>query len=113
MEFRDYAQDQQLIQQFLEEYYTVDDLGEKVYKYKQCMENLANRDQVLLVVELTELKRFNEGLYDAVVGNTTRYEELFSQALDELLPKYQTKEDRDIIRGLIQTYITDKRTIIL
>ncbi|KAI9045152.1 dynamin family protein [Aspergillus affinis] len=27
--------------------------------------------------------------------------------------KYQTKEDRDIIRGLIQNYITDKRTIIL
>jgi hypothetical protein len=27
--------------------------------------------------------------------------------------KYQTEEDRTIIRNLIQNYVTDKRTIIL
>jgi hypothetical protein len=27
--------------------------------------------------------------------------------------KYQTEEDRTIIRNLIQSYVTDKRTIIL
>jgi hypothetical protein len=36
------------------------------------------------------------------------------EVADESDPtKYQTEEDRTIIRNLIQNYVTDKRTIIL
>lgn len=109
MEFRDYAQDQQLIQQFLEEYFTINDDGEKTLKYVQVMERLANRDELLLVVDLDDLRKFNEGLYDAVMGNTKRYETLFHQALDQLLPKHVTREV--IAKDVMDVFIEQRRFI--
>jgi hypothetical protein len=49
--------------------------------------------------------------YSTVSGLNSR--RLFSKLNWEDPTKYQTEEDRAIIRKLIENYITDKRTIIL
>jgi len=109
MDFRDYEQDKQIIQEFLKEYFVIDDNGEKVFKYALSMEKLANRDEALLTVDLADLSRFNEGLYEAVLGNTKRYEQLFHQTLDDLLPKYVTKEV--IAKDIMDVFIEQRRFI--
>lgn len=41
------------------------------------------------------------------------YVKMLNESDDQDPTKYQTEEDRAIIRKLIENYITDKRTIIL
>jgi DNA replication licensing factor MCM7 len=89
---RDYGQDLELAKQFLREYSYVDDSGEVVPKYHDILTKLANRQEILLTVELADLEKFNATLTAAVVENTTRYVKIFLQALDQILPSYKTME---------------------
>lgn len=91
MNFRDYGQDQELAKQFLKDY--VDEDGEIVSKYGPMLTKLANREQVLLTIDLADLDRFNHELTENITGNTVRYVQIFKDAIDELLPSYKTQED--------------------
>lgn len=89
---RDYGQDQELVKQFWREYTHVDEDGEIVPKYRDILTKLANREELLMVVNLADLENFNRELTKAVLENTTRYVKIFYNALDEILSSYKTKE---------------------
>lgn len=109
MDIRDYGQDQELIKQFLRDYTYVNDNGDVVSKYGQAMTDIANREQILLPVELTDLEKFNTDLARQVEGNTIRYKQLFYGALDEILPLYKTKELQ--CKDIMDVFIEQRKSV--
>lgn len=54
-------------------------------------------------IELDDLHEFNESLVEAILQNTRRYSNLFSEAILELLPQY--KERTVIAKDCLDVYI--------
>uniref|UniRef100_A0A6G1SKS1 DNA replication licensing factor MCM7 n=1 Tax=Aceria tosichella TaxID=561515 RepID=A0A6G1SKS1_9ACAR len=106
---RDYGQDQELFKQFLREYTHVNEDGEIVPKYSETLTKLANRELLLMVLELADLEKFNSELTRAVIGNTTRYVKIFYQALDEILPSYRTAEPA--VKEVMDVFIEQRKFI--
>lgn len=69
-----------------------DDDGKKHFKYGKQLSLLANRNQILINIDLDDLYEFNEDLAENVVENTRRYSIIFSDCIAELLPTYKTGE---------------------
>lgn len=53
---------------------------------------LAHREQVELSVELDDLQEFDADLAESVQQNTLRYQRLFADVVEELLPDYKERE---------------------
>ncbi len=81
MSFRDYESDESLIRQILSD-----------TKYAQKLVQLSHREEVVLVVDLDDVHKWDPLLAIAVKDNTRRYVELFSQVVDSLLPEYRIQE---------------------
>lgn len=64
---------------------------------------MAHREQIALTIELDDLMDFNESLVEAVILNTRRYINLFSDVIAELLPTY--KEHTVISKDSLDVYI--------
>ncbi|KAJ5666979.1 DNA replication licensing factor MCM7 [Penicillium macrosclerotiorum] len=69
-------------------------------KYMQILQDIANRDATNIVIELDDLEIFEKALpeeqqnlklVDSIQKNTKRYIEVFSQAVDTVMPK-ETKD---------------------
>lgn len=101
---RDYGQEQELIKQFFRDYTHVNDDGDVVPKYAQLLTKLANREANHMAVDLADLEKFNTELANQVKNTTTRYTQLFYEALDDILPTYKTKEpeNKDIMDVFIE-----------
>lgn len=59
--------------------------------------------QVELNIELDDLHEFNESLVEAILQNTRRYSNLFSEVVLELLPQY--KERTVVAKDSLDVYI--------
>ncbi|KAH8698309.1 putative DNA replication licensing factor Mcm7 [Talaromyces proteolyticus] len=68
-------------------------------KYMQTLQDIANRDSNSILIELDDLQTFEKALPDdsdlklveSIQGNTKRYIDVFSNAVDAIMPK-ETKE---------------------
>ena len=54
--------------------------------------HLAHREAVTLEVDLDDVASHDEGLSDAILSNTKRYSNIFSDVVQELLPIYRDKQ---------------------
>ncbi|XP_066578804.1 DNA replication licensing factor MCM7 [Amia ocellicauda] len=89
---KDYQAEKEKCKRFLQEFYTEDDLGKKVFKYGAQLVAVAHREQVLLVVDLDDVAEEDPELVESVCENTRRYTGLFADAVHELLPEYRERE---------------------
>lgn len=117
---------------FLQEFYSEDDSGKKVFKYgaqlvrstacsvpavqhrvrlllmRVCVfqVSLAHREQVALVLDLDDVAEEDPELVESVCENGKRYAGLFADAVHELLPEYR---EREVLRlTAINTEIIDR-----
>jgi len=97
MPMRDYANDKTEIKRFLTDFYTDlpdDGFGgpSKAFKYSKQLREIANREQVAIQIDIGDLSSHNQDLADACIDNAKRYNELFYEAVQELLPEYKDKD---------------------
>lgn len=59
--------------------------------------------QIEINIELDDLHEFNESLVEAIMQNTRRYSNLFSEVILELLPQY--KERNVVAKDSLDVYI--------
>ncbi|VDP08960.1 unnamed protein product [Soboliphyme baturini] len=81
-----YSEDKEKVKDFLTTFY-VDEPGtkQKVFPYASQISAIANRDQVVLYIELDHLLDFDPELVDKIVSNTRRYVSLFKEVIDGLI----------------------------
>lgn len=60
-------------------------------------------EKVNITIDLDDLQEFNDSLVDAIVQNTRRYANIFSEVILELLPTY--KERAVTARDSLDVYI--------
>ncbi|XP_016108798.1 DNA replication licensing factor MCM7 [Sinocyclocheilus grahami] len=77
---------------FLQEFYSEDDSGKKVFKYGAQLVSLAHREQVALVLDLDDVAEEDPELVESMCENSKRYAGLFADAVHELLPEYRERE---------------------
>ena len=53
---------------------------------------LAHREEVALICDLDDLVEFDPDLSDHVISNTLRYQSIFADVVEELLPDYKERE---------------------
>ncbi|KAK8753412.1 hypothetical protein OTU49_004395 [Cherax quadricarinatus] len=100
---RDYEQEKEAIKRFLAEFHDVGDDGRKHFKYAAQLVKLAHREQVDLTIEIDDIVEFDPDMAEAMVQNSRRYINLFSEAVYELLPDYKQKET--VARDALDVYI--------
>lgn len=90
---KDYAVEKDRCKRFLSEYCKDDDSGSgKCFKYGETLTKLAHREEVALVCDLEDLVDFDPELSDNVIENTLRYQSIFADVVEELLPDYKERE---------------------
>ncbi|XP_023659194.1 DNA replication licensing factor MCM7 isoform X1 [Paramormyrops kingsleyae] len=89
---KDYLAEKEKCKKFLQEFYSEDDSGKKVFKYGAQLVALAHREQVALHVDLDDVAEEDPELVESVCENTKRYVGLFADSIQELLPEYREKE---------------------
>jgi len=100
---KDYLAEKEKCKQFLQEYYSEDDNGKKVFKYGAQLVALAHREQVSLTVDLDDLGEEDTDLVMNICENATRYVGVFADAVHELLPEYR---ERDVVaKDSLDVYI--------
>jgi len=56
---------------------------------------IAHREQVGLTIEMDDIAEYDPDLAEAILENTRRYINIFSDAVQELLPDYKEREVND------------------
>lgn len=69
----------------------------KVLKYSQQIESLAKRDQVELSIDLADVTSHDKDLAQAIVSNTNRFIEVFSDAVAELIIEWRSEIPEGVI----------------
>ncbi|TRY54245.1 hypothetical protein DNTS_010108, partial [Danionella cerebrum] len=100
---KDYLAEKEKCKRFLQEFYSEDESGKKIFKYGTQLVSLAHREQVSLLVDLDDLAEEDPELVESVCENTRRYTALFSDAVHELLPEYREREV--IAKDALDVYI--------
>jgi len=106
---RDYQADKNKIKDFLNEFEVDTEDGYKASKYAKQLRNIANREQVSLVIELDDIATIDPDLAEAISDNTRRYSQLFSQVVQEMLPELKDKEIQN--KDVLDVYI-EHRTLM-
>ncbi|KAK0087089.1 hypothetical protein PV325_001758 [Microctonus aethiopoides] len=89
---RDYVKDREQLKTFLEEYVKIDDeSGEKTFKYRTQLTNIAHREQIALTIDLDDVHEFDDELAEAIVNNTKRYVNLVLELVQEMLPDFKER----------------------
>ncbi|CAL8262560.1 unnamed protein product [Lota lota] len=100
---KDYSAEKEKCKKFLQEFYSEDDNGKKVFKYGAQLVALAHREQVALHVDLDDVAMEDPDLVESICENAKRYTGLFADSIHELLPEYR---ERDIVaRDSLDVYI--------
>lgn len=89
---KDYLAEKEKCKRFLQEFYSEDDSGKKVFKYGAQLVSLAHREQVALQVDLDDVAEEDPELVESISENAKRYTGLFAEAIHELLPEYRERE---------------------
>ncbi|XP_035267725.1 DNA replication licensing factor MCM7 [Anguilla rostrata] len=100
---KDYLAEKEKCRKFLQEFYSEDDSGKKVFKYGAQLVSLAHREQVALVVDLDDVAEEDPELVESVCENAKRYAGLFADAIHELLPEYRERES--VAKDSLDVYI--------
>ncbi|KAJ8337817.1 hypothetical protein SKAU_G00367830 [Synaphobranchus kaupii] len=100
---KDYLAEKEKCRKFLQEFYSEDDSGKKVFKYGAQLVSLAHREQVALVVDLDDVAEEDPELVESVCENARRYTGLFADAIHELLPEYRERES--VAKDSLDVYI--------
>uniref|UniRef100_A0A8C7W6Z5 DNA replication licensing factor MCM7 n=1 Tax=Oncorhynchus mykiss TaxID=8022 RepID=A0A8C7W6Z5_ONCMY len=88
----DYFVGNEKCKKFLQEFYSEDDNGKKVFKYGAQLVSLSHREQVALQVDLDDVAEEDPELVESICENAKRYMGLFADAVHELLPEYRERE---------------------
>lgn len=56
-----------------------DKTGKKVFVYRDQLKNLAHREQVALIINLSDVYDYNDELAEAISTNTRRYVNLVTE----------------------------------
>ncbi|CAL8357728.1 unnamed protein product [Merluccius merluccius] len=100
---KDYSAEKEKCKKFLQEFYSEDDNGKKVFKYGAQLVALAHREQVALHVDLDDVAMEDPELVESICENAKRYTGLFADSIHELLPEYR---ERDIVaKDSLDVYI--------
>ncbi|KAM9513719.1 DNA replication licensing factor MCM7 [Salvelinus alpinus] len=89
---KDYLAEKEKCKKFLQEFYSEDDNGKKVFKYGAQLVALSHREQVALQVDLDDVAEEDPELVESICENAKRYMGLFADAVHELLPEYRERE---------------------
>jgi len=100
---RDYEQEKEAIKRFLAESHSEGDDGKKIFKYAAQLQKLAHREQVALNIDIDDVAEFDPDMAEAMVNNSRRYINLFSEAVYEMLPDYKQRET--VARDALDVYI--------
>ncbi|KAJ8669300.1 hypothetical protein QAD02_000559 [Eretmocerus hayati] len=101
---RDYDKDRETLKTFLCEYSKMDDkTGNKVFNYRDQLTKIAHRELVSLVIDLEDLRDFNEDLAEYISVNTRRYVNLLLDLVKDILPDF--KERAVIEKDTLDVYI--------
>jgi len=73
------------------------------------LKKLAHRDEIAMFIDLDDVKEFDEELADFICQNSLRYQKLFSEAIEDLLPQY--KEHEPSFKDLLDVYIEHRVTM--
>ncbi|XP_028653859.1 DNA replication licensing factor MCM7 isoform X1 [Erpetoichthys calabaricus] len=103
MPVKDYATEKDKLKKFLQEFYTEDESGKKIFKYGTQLVQIAHREQVSLVIDLDDLAEEDPELVDSICENTRRYVNLSADAVHEILPEY--KEREVVMKDALDVYI--------
>ncbi len=79
------------IKNFLAEFCTNDEEGNKIFKYAVQLTRLAHREQVNITIDMDDLADYNESLALAIQQNTRRYANFFANVIQEMLPNYKVR----------------------
>ncbi|XP_039603308.1 DNA replication licensing factor MCM7 [Polypterus senegalus] len=103
MPVKDYATEKDKLKKFLQEFYTEDESGKKIFKYGTQLVQIAHREQVSLIIDLDDLAEDDPELVDSICENTRRYVNLSADAIHEILPEY--KEREVVMKDALDVYI--------
>ncbi|XP_076762874.1 minichromosome maintenance 7 [Xylocopa sonorina] len=88
----DYAKVREQFKTFLTEFVIVNDTtGEKTFKYRKQLTDIAHREQVDLTIELDDLHEFDDELAASVAENSRRYVNLLLDLIQEMLPDFKER----------------------
>lgn len=82
MFIRDYEKDKEIIRKVI--------LGPN---YTEKLIKIADRDEIILSIDLDDVEKVDPDLCAAIVNNTKRYVQLFCQVVDEILPDFRVREN--------------------
>ena len=89
---RDYTKAREQLKTFLTEFMVMDDSsGEKVFKYRKQLTNIAHREQVDITIELDDIHEFDDELAISIASNTRRYVNLLLELIQEMLPEFKER----------------------
>jgi len=83
--------------------------SQKCFKYGEILKKLAHRDEVGLYVDLEDVSEFDEELADLIKENALRYQSLFAETVEQLLPDYKEREVS--FQDLLDVYIEHRITM--
>ncbi|XP_017759268.1 PREDICTED: DNA replication licensing factor Mcm7 [Eufriesea mexicana] len=89
---RDYTKIREQLKTFLTECVIVNDTtGEKIFKYRKQLTNIAHREQVNLTIDLDDINEFDDELAMLIANNTRRYVNLLLELIQEMLPDFKER----------------------
>lgn len=92
MVVRDYQKDEEIIRKVI--------LGPN---YQEKLFRIAQREDTIFTVDLDDVDQIDQELCTAILNNTKRYVQLFSHALDEILPDFRTQQN--IVKDTLDVFI--------
>ncbi|XP_039249876.2 DNA replication licensing factor mcm7-like [Styela clava] len=88
---RDYPSEKDKVKRFLGEFCQDDGSG-KCFKYGKALTEVAHRERVEVTIDLDDIAEYDPELAESIIENTLRYQRIFADAIDELLPDYKERE---------------------
>lgn len=94
IDFPDYAKELESAVKFINQFQDAYDLDKSnVYKYRQALQDIANRESKVFRVELDDVMQFDDQLVLRIEENAQRYVRLFEAAADDLLDTIEPTVD--------------------
>ena len=104
----DYEADKQRLKEFLANFSSTDEEGNKTFKYAEQLTAIAHREQTSLTIDLEDVAGADEDLANSIRENTRRYNLLVAEVVEALLPEYRTRDVPS--RDALDVFIKHRQT---
>ena len=104
----DYEADKQRLKEFLANFSSTDEEGNKTFKYAEQLTAIAHREQTSLTIDLEDVAGVDEDLANSIRENTRRYNLLVAEVVEALLPEYRTRDVPS--RDALDVFIKHRQT---